>query len=63
MCSGQMIGGAPGIAKGQRIPLACSDGRSVTLLVTELTAGGGAGKILAGKVQESATIIDSFGQQ
>lgn len=59
ICSGRMIGGAAGIVKGQRVPLACSDGENVTLLVTELTAGGGTGVILAGKFKQSATITDS----
>ncbi len=63
ICSGLMIGGSSRILKGERIPLACSDGRNVTLLVTELTSGGGAGVIIVGGIQESAAIIDSDGSE
>lgn len=59
LCSGRMIGGASGIVKGQRIPLACSDGKSATLQVTELIAGGAIGVMVVDKVQQSASITDS----
>ncbi len=61
LCSGRVIGGPAGIVKGQRIPLACSDGKSATLKVIELTAGGARGLVEVGEVQQSASITDAAG--
>lgn len=61
MCSGRVIGEATGIVMGQRIPLACSDGKIATLQVTGLIAGGAKGLMTIDKVQQSARITDSLG--
>ena len=61
MCSGRLIGGAPSIVTGQKIPLACSDGKSATLQVSGLTQSGATGQMIIDKVPQTARIANTLG--
>lgn len=59
-CSGRLIGGDSSIMTGQKIPLACSDGKSATLLVNGLTQSGATGQMIIDKDQQAARIVDTL---
>jgi hypothetical protein len=60
MCAGRLIGSAPSIVTGQKIPLACSDGKSATLQVDGLTQGGATGQMIIDKVRQTARISNTL---
>lgn len=59
-CSGRLIGGDSRIMTGQKIPLACSDGKSATLQVDGLTQSGATGQMIIDKDQQAARIADTL---
>ena len=59
-CSGRLIGGDSRIMTGQKIPLACSDGKSATLQVSGLTQSGATGQMIIDKDQQAARIADTL---
>jgi hypothetical protein len=63
MCSGRLIGGDSRIMTGQKIPLACSDGKSATLQVSGLTQSGAIGQMIIDKDQQAARIADTLRAQ
>ena len=62
-CSGRLIGGDSRIMTGQKIPLACSDGKSATLQVSGLTQSGATGQMIIDKALQTARIFDTFEAQ
>ena len=62
-CSGRLIGGDSRIMTGQKIPLACSDGKSATLQVSGLTQSGATGQMIIDKDQQAARIADTLRAQ
>lgn len=57
ICSGRPAGLGEKITPGERIALACSDGRSATLLITEAKATGAAGQVTIGQERQATEII------
>ena len=59
LCSGRLMRGADRMAKGQQVPLACSDGGTANLKITKITAGGATGRIIIGKTEQTVAITES----
>lgn len=62
-CSGRLIGDDSRIMTGQKIPLACSDGKTATLQVSGLTQSGATGHMIIDKDRQTARIADTLRAQ
>jgi hypothetical protein len=59
MCSGRINGDTGHLTQGQKILLACSDGKNAALEIRKLIANGADGVMIIDKVSQSVTITKS----